>query len=138
MATLQDAIAYVQTLVHQIQGIRAAPAYPPEDMSIFPFSVAYAGGGNWEFGPGALVKKGVHIITLEIHVARQDLSRDATEAMQFSDSVPNILLKNPTLGGNISTFTNIRYTFGPLGWNGGKTFGFRFFIEGVKMETEIT
>lgn len=138
MATLQDAIAYVQTLAAQVSGIRGAPAYPPEDISIFPFAVAYAGGGNWEFGAGAGWKRGLHSITLEIHVARQDLGRDATEAMLFSDAIPNILMKNPTLGGNISTFSNIRYTFGPLGWQSAKTFGFRFFIEGVKMESAIT
>ena len=137
MADLQHAIAYVQDLMEQIEGIRAHPDYPPEQLNVFPFAVAYSGGGLWEFGPGG-TRKGLHTIVLEIHVARKDLPRDTQAAMAFSDTVPNVLLANPTLGGNVSTFGQIRYTFGPLGWGGEVTYGFRFFIENVKMETAIT
>lgn len=137
MADLQDAINYIQTLMIKLQGIRAAPKYPPEDVSVFPFAVCYPGSGLFEFGPGG-TKKGLHNITLEIHVARKDLEMDTRAAMRFSDTVPNILLANPTLGGNVSTFGQIRYAFGPLGWAGAPTLGFRFILENVKMEVVIS
>jgi hypothetical protein len=135
MATLQDAIAYVQTLVGGVSGIRAAPEYPTEDINIFPFAMAYSGGGTWEISAGRA--KGLHTIVIEIHVARQDLPRDTHALMAFSDSIPQALLSDPTLGGNIATFGTIRYTFGQLGWAGIQTLGFRFYIDNVKMEAAL-
>jgi hypothetical protein len=119
-----------------VSGIRAAPEYPTEDINIFPFAMAYSGGGTWEFGAGGGMK-GLHTIVLEVHVARKDLPRDTKVLMVFSDSVPRALLSDPTLGGHISTFGMIRYTFGQLGWAGTQTLGFRFYIENVKMEAAL-
>ncbi len=134
---LQDAIAAVQVLVKTISGIREAPAYPPEQLELFPYAVAYSGGGVWEFGPAG-DKKGLHNIVVELHIQRKALARDVSAAMAYSDSIPNILMKNPTLSGTVNTFQSISYTFGPLGYGGIETIGFKFTISNVKMQTAIT
>lgn len=135
--TLQSAIAGAQTIVGAISGIRSAPAYPPEELSVFPFAVAYSGGGTWEFGPAG-DKKGLHNIIVELHVQRKDLARDVTAAMAYSDSIPNALMLDTTLGGNASTFGRITYVFGPLGYGGIDTIGFRFTIEAVKIISALS
>jgi hypothetical protein len=138
---LQEAIAKVQTYMAALSGIRAAPAFPPEKLDPFPFSVAYAGGGVWEPGPAG-VKTGLHIIVVEVHVARGDLSHAVEKAMSFSDSVPNLLFSklynDNKWGGTLDTFQKITYTFGPMKWNDVQTIGFRFKVEGIKMQTAVT
>ena len=137
---LQNAILQAQLYMRTLPGIVNAPPYPPEQMSDFPFSVAYSGGGNWEFGPAG-DKKGLHVINVELHFAREDLAKDAESAMVYSDSVPNLLMSRLRLdkwGNTISAFNNIRYTHGSMGWNGAPTYGFRWFVEGVKIVTPIT
>ncbi len=140
MATLQDAISQAQLYARTLAGIKGAPAYAPEQMSDFPFCVAYSGGGTWEFGAGQQ-KKGLHTIVLELHVARKNLPGDIAAAMAYSDSIPALLmsklLTDNKWNGTVDTFGSIRYTFGPMGWNGAKTIGFRFFIEGIKMQSEL-
>jgi hypothetical protein len=137
MATLQDAIRHVQKTVRQVEGIRAAPEYPEDNMAIYPFAVAFADSGRWDYGPGYLAKRGLHTIVVEVHVARKDLSLDVEAAMKYSDSVPDKLMYDPTLGGNVDTIGGIRYEFGPLGWADQLTIGFRFFIEDIKMISDI-
>jgi len=112
-------------------------------MNVFPFIVTHPGTGEWSSDvPGN--KIGLHTITVELHVARKDLPRDIQKAMAYSESIPNALLKAvATVSGDkfdntISTFDRITYTFGPLGWAGVDTIGFRFQIVGVKMQSNIT
>ena len=135
--TLQSAISAVQAIVGAISGIRKAPDYPPEQLNVFPFAVAYSGGGNWTFGPAG-DKRGLHNIVVEIHIQRKDLPRDVSTAMGYSDSIPNNLMKSPTLSGTCDTFAGISYTFGALNYGETQTLGFRFTITGVKIQSVIT
>ena len=130
--TLQAAIAATQVIVAAVTGIKQAPQYAPEQISEFPISIAYAGPGNAGFGPGGGMK-GLRSIIIEIHVSRLDLPRDLQEVMGFADSVPLALLADPTLGGTCSTFEQIDYDFGPLGYGSMETIGFRFVIQNVKI-----
>ena len=143
MATLQQAIDEIAADLGALTGIRGAPDEAPEQISVFPFLVTYASSGEWESDvPGN--KRGLHTITVELHVARKDLPRDIAGAMAYSDSIPNALLKaiattaGDRFNNTIQTFNRVTYTFGTLGWAGVDTIGFRFRIEGVKMQSAIT
>jgi hypothetical protein len=143
MATLQQAIAAIQADVRALTGIEAAPDYAPEQVNGFPFSVVYPTSGEFISDiPGSL--KGLHTITIELHIARKDLPRDIAKAMVYVESIPNVLLKTiatpsgDRFGGTISTFARITYEFGPLDWGATQTIGFRFRLEGVKIQKDIT
>jgi hypothetical protein len=130
-------VSAVATIVRGVSGVRGAPAAVPEDIAAYPFAVTYASGGVWEFGPAG-DKKGLHSVTVELHVARKELPRDVAKAMPFGDTIPNALMRDPTLGGTASTFGRIRYSFGPLGWGGMDTIGFRFVLEDIKVLSAIS
>ena len=117
-------------------GIRAAPDYAPDKLTVFPFALAYAKMGVFEVAPIGY-GKGLHTVVVEVHVARKDLPRDIQAAMAFSDAIPLALLADTTLGGVVSTFGRVRYEFGPMAWGGMETLGFRFFIEEIKLQTGI-
>jgi len=138
MATLQKAIDQIQTEVGAISGIRAAPDEPPDQISVYPFAVCFADNGTYDIGPPE-VMTGLHTITLELHIARKDLTRDVQKAMVYAKSIPNAIYKGFTDGNlaAIATLSTIRYEFGALGWGGIDTLGFRFFIEGVKTQDAI-
>lgn len=133
---LQDAIAKVQDIAGAVSGIRAHPEYLPESINKFPFLVCYAGSGSFEIGPSG-VMKGLHNIILELHVSRQNLPQDAKNVMQYSDSIPLALMADPTLGATVSTIGRISYTFGGMQYADQLTLGFRFTLEGVKLQTTI-
>jgi hypothetical protein len=141
LSGLGDAIAQVQTTVLTVTGIKAAPSVPPEQLSgEFPFSVAYPGEGNWTEAVAGL-KQILAAIVVEIHFQRGDLPSDVTAALGYGDSIPNALFKKlgtDKFGGTISAFSNIRYTFGSMDWGSIKTIGWRFFLEGVKIQSAVT
>ena len=137
MASIRDAVAQIQENVDAVSGMRAAPTDPPESIRYFPFAVSYLEGGTWEVGPAG-IKTGLHTIVCEVHVARKnDLAREVKKAMDYSDNIPNDLLDDITLGGTVETIVEMRYDFGPMGWGGVDTVGFRFYIT-VKMQSAIT
>ncbi len=134
--TLQSAINAIQGVVSGVNGIRAAPDYPPDKMEVFPFAIAYARTGVFNAAPvGA--GKGLHTVVIEVHVARKDLARDVQAAMVFSDAIPLALLADTTLGGTVSTFARVRYEFGPMAYGGMATIGWKFFVEEIKLLTNI-
>jgi hypothetical protein len=137
MKGLLAAILAVQDIIGAIPGIRNAPDYPPDALNAFPFAVCYVSSGTWQFGP-ADDRKGLHTITLQVHWARKDLARDVAKAMVLAETIPDALLRNPTLAGTVDTIVQpIAYTFGPLAWGGVDTIGFDFKIP-VKIQTVLT
>ena len=139
MATLQEIIDEIQDQVGAISGIRGAPDEPPDSIHAFPFAVAYVDGGEYHIGPPQ-VMTGLHTVIVELHVARKDLERDVARAMPYAKAIPNAIFSAHT----DATFTafqtleRITYEFGPLDWSGLQTIGFRFRLEGVKSQDEIT
>jgi hypothetical protein len=95
-----------------------------------------AGSGSYDYGPSG-VMKGLHNIILELHVARKNLPKDVESAMQYSDSIPKAIMTYPTLSGTVSTIGRITYTFGGMQYGDQMTVGFRFTLEGVKLQTTI-
>jgi hypothetical protein len=138
MATLQEAISQIQAEVKGISGIREAPETPPDQINQFPFAICFARTGEYRIGPAG-VMTGIHTIVLELHVARKDLTRDVPTAMKYAKSIPLAIIAalfEGTLTA-IATLGTIRYEFGPLGWGGAETIGFRFYIDGVKTQDTI-
>lgn len=140
--TLQGAIDEVMAdLKAALPTVRSAPDDPPEQVNAFPFMTVHAGSGAWEEGPAGM-KKGLHSIVVELHVARAaGLARAVSEALGFAESVPNTIFKGRNtdrFNGTIDTFDRISYTFGPLSWAGVDTFGWVFKVEGVKQQSAIT
>ena len=140
MAVLETVIAQVQTYVGTLAGIRKAPAQPPDQMNAFPFAITYPSSGRWEMTPAGS-KTGLHNIAIEIHIMRKDLPRDFDKALDYSDLLPNLLflkLKDDNKWNfTIDTFAAISYTFGPLGYGGFETLGFRFIVENVKVQSAV-
>jgi hypothetical protein len=135
--TMQDVISYIQGIVGGISGIRAAPEVVEGSINIYPFAIAYAGPEVWEVAPVG-VGKALRTVIIELHIARKDLRRDLTKLMSFSDSVPLALLADPTLGGRASTFSRVRSDgVINLGWEKTETIGFKFYVEGIKMQTGL-
>jgi hypothetical protein len=138
---LADAITQIQAVIGALEGIKAAPAAPPEQLSgEFPFSVCYPGEGDWNEAVAGL-KQALHTIIVEIHLQRGDLPSDVTAALAYADSVPNALFKalgTDRLGGTISTFSGIHYVFGALDWGGMTNIGWRWSIQGVKIQSEVS
>lgn len=139
--SLQSVIAQMQTYMLTLDNVLAAPDKPPEQMHLFPFVVTFARRGTWKLAP-AETKTGLHTIHIEVHVARVDLPYDVQAAMQYSDSVPELLmsklLNDNQWNDTIDTFGDIDYEFGVLGWAKINTLGFRFIVKDVKVQTPIT
>jgi len=143
MATLQQVIDEIQADIRALSGIRAAPDEAPEQINIFPFVVAFPGPGTWSSDiPGNKIN--LASVVVELHVARKDMAKDIQAAMVYENSIPNVLLKavastaGDRFNNTVSTFDNITYTFGSLGWGGMDTFGFRWTINGIKLQSNIT
>lgn len=125
-------------IVGAVSGIRKAPDEPPEDMSVFPFAVAWPGETRHEYNvPGE--RKTLMNIVLELHVARKDLPRDYATLIPYADSIPNAIMDDQTLGGVVDTFWRIDVAeLGILNWNTVQTIGYRFTLVDVKLRTAIT
>jgi hypothetical protein len=135
---LQDVIDQVQAVVRAVSGMVKAPDEPPDQLNQFPFAVCYAGTGDLHIGPPE-VMHGMHTLVLEVHVARRDLTRDVQRAMPFVDTVPAALFAAYAAGTltALDAMGHIRYEFRPLGWGGVATLGFRFWIDGVKVQDTL-
>lgn len=136
MGTQLQIIQAVMDKVAQVSGIREAPDYPPEQLSDFPFAVAFPGEGTHNFGVVG-ERKFLGNVILEIHVSRVDLPVAVQNAIGFGDTIPNKLMSDPTLAGACDTFENITQTFGELNWGDTPTLGYRFTITNIKARSNI-
>ncbi len=143
VTTLRAAITQIQTYMLTLSGMREAPTDPPEQPHVFPFAICAPYEGAWE--RQAEMKRGLQVVTLDIHVARKDLPRDVQKLADYEAAVPNILLNNVTLNGTVDTIEGpIRWRFLTFDWGGPpgsinrlQTIGFRFYIT-LKLRTTIT
>jgi len=147
MAIAQDVINAIQDCIGNVSGIKAAPDYPPEDMSVFPFSAAFEGGGTWEWYTSDETygsKRALLTVIVEIHLARIDLPNDAMKAAYFSESIPNAILKGVRLnrlGGTVSAVGKIDSSgLIPMSWGSEakNTIGYRFIVSGINIKSDIT
>lgn len=130
---LQACIASVVDLVYAVGGIAVAPDYPPEKMELFPFLVVYPIDGRIEFGPVGVMTR-LDNIVVQVHVNRKDLPLDMARVMAYSSSIPNKLMKDPTLGGTCDTFRSITYENSYQMWANIETFALSFTLRDVKIQ----
>lgn len=100
--TLEAALLHVAGIAEGITGIKAAPDYPPESVSAYPFVLTYPSGGNLEWEPG-LIFKGLHQITCELHFDRAVLPKAIKTMIPFIKKFADALKVDPTLGGTVDT-----------------------------------
>jgi len=141
-ARLEDAVAALQFLIGQIDGLRGAPTDPPEKITAFPFAVAFPTDGEWAFGDESY-DTGLHTIVLQIHTARKDLPRDVAAIIPYGELVReklrggtngiNILLPDSAGSATVDTIDGLRYTFGKLNYEGIPTIGWSFEVD-IKIE----
>lgn len=134
---IDDAIEYVRSIARGVTGVRSAPAGVPEnDHGVYPFFVAWNGGGriraideSWQIG--------LWTITAQLHFSRTDLYRVEAYASTFPATIVNALLakQNYNLGGYCETFGEITVSgFRPLVWGDVQTLGYEFTIQDVKIQ----
>lgn len=142
MGTQLQVIQAVMDIVGAVTGIREAPDYPPEQLSDFPFAVAFPGEGTHSFGvPGERLFLGN--VILEVHVSRASLPLAVENVIGFGDTIPNALMNftaagNLPLNGTCDTFENVTQTFGELNWGDTQTLGYRFTITNIKARSNLT
>ena len=122
-----NALAWLQAELAKVNGIKEAPAAPPEAMAQFPFALAYASSFSSIGGSG--FEEVLDVLVVEIHVARQVLPKSFPIVLGFRNDVIGILLADPTFGGNVDTYTDVRGTFGWLQYAGESHLGWRIEIE---------
>jgi hypothetical protein len=143
MSTQLQVIQAIMDIVAQVSGIREAPDYPPEQLSDFPFAVAFPSEGTHYFGVVG-ERKFIGNVILEIHVSRVSLPNAVENSIGFGDSIPNALMAfTKTAGalpfnGTADTFESIAQTFGELNWGDTQTLGYRFTITNIKVRTTIS
>lgn len=132
--TIDDAIASVRNIVAGITGIRAAPdGIPENDGGIYPFFVAWNGGGTlapidstWE--------KGLWNITCQVHFSRRSLYQAEASASPWARKIARRLCKDTTLGGTATTFSRVEISkLGPMRWVDTDTIGYELTIRDVKV-----
>ena len=141
MAGLADAIYWIQDQMLAgttglPQGIRSAPDYPPETLNVFPAVLTYEGPGVWKADSAASFTT-LYSIVIDLHVARKDMARDLTTLRGLLTTIPMVIVNNPTLGGNVQTYSQIDFSgliaLLPSTENQVGTIGYRWTIQGVKI-----
>lgn len=125
--SLEGAITRLQT--HALSaGCLVAPATPPEDLSDYPFSVAYEESGDLH--PEAY-NHGYDVATIavDMHVGRQDLPYDVARAYTLRLAFMQKLIGDPTLNGEIETIEGDPHReFMGMKYGDTKTIGYRWRI----------
>ena len=130
--SLATAIAAVQTVAASVSGIKQAPANPPEQSSMFPFSVCYARTGT-ETPQSSGWSVALHTLVCELHCQRTVLPQAVAQALPLYEAFAAGILADVTLGGTVQATNQLRYTFGELEYGGIKTIGYR-----VELDVKLT
>ena len=136
--TVQDAIEQIQQLLRTLEGVRAAPEYPPDITTATPVIVTFAQRGQW-VGNTLDDVRGLHHIVIELRVAHRDLSRAVETMMRYVDIIPLTLFRALRAGQltAIETFEAIDYEIG--GDESGEvvTLRARFTVRNAKIVVEL-
>jgi len=100
MATLTDVLAAVRAELRTLPAINYLPDAPPEQLSPFelPAIIVYSALGEfrWESHYDDLSQRplsgGFRVVTVDVHLAREDLAINFAEAVKYADLVPMKLM----------------------------------------------
>lgn len=140
---IQDVIERIADQVEAISGIKGASDYLPEQLpSVENWVVIYPGETRFIGGSPSGYMTALYSVIVELHTPRKVLPKSIKKVIAYFDSIPNALyddLYDTKLGGTASTFGDIVST-GLISMNyaGIDTIGFRYTINGVKIQTAVT
>lgn len=134
---LADVLGGVNTLVGGLSGVRCSAKYPPEQFAVGATAAVYPRSGVYKVAPND-VMRGMHEVGVALGWPRGDLAVAIKAAMGFSESLPNVLMADQTLGGTASAFGGMRYKFGEMVWGRVAMVGWEFTLVEVKEETALT
>lgn len=122
MSAIDNAIAKLQDHVQACTTVafKSAQDYPTDNVEPFPCSVAFIGGGQFNF-TNATVHINFPVISLELHFSRVNLKQAYQQIDAIAIELPKRLAKDPTLGGTIDTIiasrdNPITYEVRPFQW----------------------
>jgi len=141
-SALQSAIEAIQDAVLTVAGIKNAPDYAPDSVSNYPFVIAYPDNGVWKWGTAG-AKTGLHNVTVELHVSRNDLTFALKELDLYVETVPDAIMSDATLAGTVDTFGGdeeiaITYQYTAFEYAGVKTVGISFTVHNIKIRSAIS
>ena len=120
MATVNDAITWIQARVRGIEGIRRAyngpAAKSPESLE----AIAYAPNGAIYVSTPAQGRTDYHDIIIQLHTPLKDLERDYATLTPYIEKMAAVICDDLTWGGNVESIAPIEgimpYTLGPAVW----------------------
>lgn len=156
MATLTEVLAAVRVELAPLPGINFLPPAPPEQLSYFelPAIVIYSRSGEfrWESHyddtSGRPLASVVHVVTVDVHLARTNLENNFAAAVTYGDLIPMTLMDaflSSRIGGTAVTLGRgdgsggppIRYQSGGMTYGAVRTLGFQISVD-VSFMQEIS
>jgi len=142
ISELQTAINAIQDVILTVSGIRAAPDYAPDNMSHYPFVMTYPNNGIFKSDTGAGTIRGIHQITVELHVSDNKMPQSLKQIDKYIEAIPKAIMDDPTLGGAVATIGGddvepIAYQYSIFTYAGVQTIGIEFTIQDVKIRSSI-
>lgn len=124
------AVLKVQALAAALDGMRAAPDYPEEQMNVFPFAVSYLSLVEVERPSATLASPSLYTIHTEIHVARKDAPRDMETITPYAASFPAAIKAAGQLvdatGATVDAVLSCIGQYLPSDWGGIETRSWQF------------
>lgn len=120
------ASARIQEIAGALDGIRAAPVEPVEQMNAFPFAVSYPARLVGATQLTANTRRFIYEIRTEIHVARKDLPRDVRTVGPYADSFPAAVWDDSQLNDAVDTVLSITGDLSGSEWGGQETLAWIF------------
>ena len=120
MATVKDAITWIQARVRNVEGIRRAydgpAAKSPESLE----AIAYAPSGAVHVASPAQGRTDFHDIVIQLHTPLKDLERDYNTLTPYIEKLAAVITDDLTWGGTVQSIAPLDgvmpYTLGPATW----------------------
>lgn len=126
---IEPAVLRVQEIVGALEGIRAAPDYPPEQSSVFPFAVSFIADVETTRHTVGNVTE-LYTIRTAIHISRKDLPRDIQTMAPYPKLFTRAIVTDPTLKrdgeATVDTVLGCRGSLLESQWGGVETLAYVF------------
>ena len=135
-SSIKAAVDAIQAEVAAIDGIKAAPSMPTEQMADWPYVTTYPSGiDEMKIGPYPLITTWWDV-TVEIHWLRQKLPVDMATALTTYPEAALHKIAHAFIAGN-ALDKGVTATFGGMEWGDKQTIGFQFKIKRLKIQTQV-